>query len=809
MATLPSSVSVVPAADPYSVNATLPVGQQPFGVAVDEAASLVFVTNTGSNNVSVLSSATDLPVGSVPVGALPMGVAYDPTDNEVFVANEGSNNVSVIDVATLTVVATVAVGYSPIGVAYDAATGRVFVANHDSYTVSAIAVATDSVVATVEVGIGPYGVALDNLSDEVYVTNEGSSNVSVLDASSGTSLASIPVLTAWGADLQGVAFDAATGQFWVGAGFAYLIVLNSTARSVAYVYSTDPSGVAYDPDSGTVCVTNADNSTFECLLPSVTRTNTVPLTFAESGLPNGTAWTVAAADGPGLTGIASELTLYICPSYACPSGGSFEFLVSATAGYLASTPVLRVDAQSGSQTFNISFTAGPTEYPIDLFQYGLPPGLGWSVELNGSLAQSIGNALEFLEPNGTYNFTVAPVPGYLANPSEGWVRVDGASTNATILFSVVEFSIWFVESGLPIGAVWYVNFTSGPTGFPLPTSGPLTTNTAYLALPNGSYTYAASAADPSVLNPGPGSFEEVGGTPAELSVVFTPVSYGVSFQEVGLPPATNWAVAMGGTLENSTSAVLDFSATSGTYPFEVSPVYGYRANPDSGNVTVNKTSPLPILITFLSNYTYAVTFHEAGLPAGTGWSVAIGSQFESSLTSNVTLVEPNGTYGYVVLAVPGFKTTYSGAVTVAGRSVDVMVPFTADTFPVIVVEFGLPNGTNWSVTIANSSTGFSVTESTQGSALIFDLPNGTYAVFVLVPPGFQATVSATSFTVAGSVGATPTVHFSSTTAEPTSGATGSTPAYVVPLVGALGVAVVGMGALLAWRWRRPPPPRAP
>ncbi len=55
----------------------------------------VYVTNSGSNTVSVINPATDIPGPPITVGSNPAGVAVNP-GGAVYVTNFGSNTVSVI-----------------------------------------------------------------------------------------------------------------------------------------------------------------------------------------------------------------------------------------------------------------------------------------------------------------------------------------------------------------------------------------------------------------------------------------------------------------------------------------------------------------------------------------------------------------------------------------------------------------------------------------------------------------------------------------------------------------------------------------
>jgi YVTN family beta-propeller protein len=78
-----------------------------------EAAPFTYVTNQGSNNVSVIDTATNAVVVTVPVGNNPYGVAGTPDGKHVYVTNSDSNNGSVIDTAANTVMATIPVGDIP------------------------------------------------------------------------------------------------------------------------------------------------------------------------------------------------------------------------------------------------------------------------------------------------------------------------------------------------------------------------------------------------------------------------------------------------------------------------------------------------------------------------------------------------------------------------------------------------------------------------------------------------------------------------------------------------------------------------
>jgi YVTN family beta-propeller protein len=175
-----------------SVIATLPVGSLPTGLAVNSAAARVYVANLGSNSVSVIDTATQSVIATLPVGSLPAGVAVNPTGTRAYVANFGSDNVSVIDTATQSVIATVPVGDAPTGVAVNPTGTRAYVSNFGSNNVSVINTANQSFLGTIPVGSGPFGLAVNPAGTRVYVANRGGNSVSVIDAATETVVTTLP-----------------------------------------------------------------------------------------------------------------------------------------------------------------------------------------------------------------------------------------------------------------------------------------------------------------------------------------------------------------------------------------------------------------------------------------------------------------------------------------------------------------------------------------------------------------------------------------------------------------------------------------
>ena len=136
-----NTVSVIDT-DSNKVVATIPVGDNPSGVATTADGTHAYVTNSDFGNVSVIDTASNTVVDTIPVGGgFPTGVATTPDGIHppeggdrrhqplAYVTNQVDDIVSVIDTASNTVVATIPVGDNPNGVAFTPDGTRAYVTN--------------------------------------------------------------------------------------------------------------------------------------------------------------------------------------------------------------------------------------------------------------------------------------------------------------------------------------------------------------------------------------------------------------------------------------------------------------------------------------------------------------------------------------------------------------------------------------------------------------------------------------------------------------------------------------------------------
>lgn len=142
-----------------------------------------YVSNGGSNTVTVLDVMNLRQDRVIPVGIDPTGVAANPRRNEIYVVNTGSDSVSVIDAVKKTVVATIPVRERPYFISVSGDGRRGYVADSASNTVSVIDLDTRRVISTIGVGEAPGLAKISPDGKTLVVSNRAGGSASVIDAS--------------------------------------------------------------------------------------------------------------------------------------------------------------------------------------------------------------------------------------------------------------------------------------------------------------------------------------------------------------------------------------------------------------------------------------------------------------------------------------------------------------------------------------------------------------------------------------------------------------------------------------------------
>jgi YVTN family beta-propeller protein len=718
------------------VVASIAVGTWPHAEAYDNGTGEIFVANSDSSDVSVISDVTNKVVSTIHVGASPEGLTYDSGKNEVFVANQATSNVSVISLATDRVVANIAVGQLPEGDTYDNGTGEIFVTNVNSNNVSVISDVTDKVVATIAVGSYPEGATWDSGKGEIFVSNSNSGTVSVISDTTNKVLTNISV----GTGMVVLAYDSSNGDVFVGNQFrSSIIVISDVTDNVAYNFNTGtgPMGTAIDSRTSFVYIANYLQGTIS-IVSMGPQPNTYPVSFSESGLPTGTAWSVA------LNGTLYHSTGTVI-TFTEPNG-TYPWVLGSVAGYHANNYSGKVTVNGTATSVIISWML--VTYAVTFNESHLPFGTEWWINVTGGPSTpSTTTSLSFNESNGTHTYSVATVnKDYSAQG--GSFAVSGVALSRNVTFALVKYAVTFTESGMAPGTAWSVTLNGS-------TNTSTTTTVGFTEI-NGTYNYAIGAPSGYRVTPSSGTASVVGKI-VKVSVTFTIVPrFTVTFVEAGLPKGTTWSITLNGTTSASSASKIMFNNMTNNatgYLYTVWPVVGYSANQSSGKVVIwNSNVTVEIAFAPIPPSRYSVTFVESGLSVGTNWSVTFNGTIRTSTATNIVFSNLlNNTIGYSfsVGTVSGYRANVSaGTVVIDGANITRAISFTRSgtesRYAVTFNETGLPSGTSWSVTLNG-------TLRTGTGSIIFSEPNGTYAYAAGAISNYIASPSSGSVKVNGTV----------------------------------------------------------
>jgi len=334
---------------------------------------------------------------------------------------------------------------------------------------------------------------------------------------------------------------------------------------------------------------------------------------------------------------------------------------------LAATLILMLSISSALALGQSSFEGGvsaPKEYTITFTESGLPQGTQWSITLNNEVTESSsGNSIVFYVNNGTYEFSISSVNGYSASPSSGSVTVNGENVTVPISFTAVTHSITFTETGLPQGTRWSVTLT--------------------ITVTYRGESQTSSTTESSTTN----------------KIVFNNL---VNYQ----------------------------------YGFTISS-NGYTASPSSGSVSVSNNNPVvsisfkPIKyeVWFIGNSdacSWAITLiNGSGKLYGTPKRLANGSYGLS-----FTLTNGNYSWGLIQMYSSKFcgyvDLPRSGVVRVNDSDASVHISEIPVNHVVTFIEFGLPQGMEWSVMLNGTTIDYNAFNSSNTNEVTFMLPEGTY-----------------------------------------------------------------------------------
>jgi LPXTG-motif cell wall-anchored protein len=390
------------AADPTVQAGTITVGSGPTGIAITADGEKAYVTNYGSNNVSVINLNNGQPGTSITVGTNPTSIEISPTGGFAYVTNYNDpgnlSSVSRIDLSTGSVTSITHPSLvGPVDVVFSPDGSKAYVSNQGSITtrgtlISVISTSSNAVTETITVPQDPQDLAISADGNKLFVSHPFGGQVSIIDVSVSPAVVSTPItgLTApQGLALVGTSnnltlyvaekgaanrvsvYDATTFALktritgFVGpqqltlngpqSSGTLLFVANRGANNVRIIdvnqntltsqilsVGSQPFAVTFAPNGLKAYVANAGGTTLSVITYYQPRT----LSFATTSytLPYGATQTVTAAPSSGAgTG-----------TFAYSAGSSTACTVNASTG------VVTMTAPSGTCSISASITQGGT-----------------------------------------------------------------------------------------------------------------------------------------------------------------------------------------------------------------------------------------------------------------------------------------------------------------------------------------------------------------------------------------------------------------------------------------------------------------
>jgi YVTN family beta-propeller protein len=242
----------------------------------------VYITNEDSEDLSVISTATNEVVANMPVGKRPRGIHVAPDGKSIFVAMSGSpkcppwmadadcnkqtpdkakDGIAQVDIVGKKIMRILPAGSDPEQFDISADGKKLYVANEDVGKSSIIDVDAGKIISETEVGKEPEGVRLSPDNNLCYITSEEEQSIAVLK-NTGELVAKIKV----GLRPRGIVFTKDGKKAFVsGEADASISVIDVATNQVTTTFRLPtgamPVGVVLSPNEKSLYVANGRGKT--------------------------------------------------------------------------------------------------------------------------------------------------------------------------------------------------------------------------------------------------------------------------------------------------------------------------------------------------------------------------------------------------------------------------------------------------------------------------------------------------------------------------------------------------------------------
>ena len=185
------------------------------------------------------------------------------------------------------------------------------------------------------------------------------------------------------------------------------------------------------------------------------------LSFKETGLPAGVAWTMQIFNQTGVLTAYTSATTYNNVSLI---NGSYSFNMLETDFYVSIPGNGTFSVNGGPLSLSVKYEI--FTYPVTFSETGLPSGNTWNITLTSqygttNYTSTTSDSASFNVVNGTYSYKILSLNKSVEpSPMTGTLNVNGTTVNIPISFSPVLYTAQVQEVGLAKNVSWSIEINS-------------------------------------------------------------------------------------------------------------------------------------------------------------------------------------------------------------------------------------------------------------------------------------------------------------------------------------------------------------
>ena len=241
------------------------------------------VSDSTPGYITVIDTKTEQIIADVQVGNGPRTIAADLQGGELYVRNFGGNSLSVFNTATNSVTATIALPGPPWDATVNASVGKIYVLFNPDKSVSVYDQRTRAFIKSIPVGNNPSALVSNEGLGRILVNNVNDKTVSVIDSATDTVIATVPSGTGTTANFSEA--NAVYSKAWLpNATDGTVTVIDLATNTVAATIpvGANPQQAISDASGGDIYVVNQGSNSVSVIDPV---TNVVTGTIPVGGAP--------------------------------------------------------------------------------------------------------------------------------------------------------------------------------------------------------------------------------------------------------------------------------------------------------------------------------------------------------------------------------------------------------------------------------------------------------------------------------------------------------------------------------------------